>query len=168
MVIWVPGGETRPYKAKLSLSRKSKEWGYFIRKQSSTVRARGADERDLMRLAHEQGIEARVRFYENLRREELLQRYANADLFVLLSRHEAYGISVAEALASGIPCIVLKASALQEWVDNKNVFGIDYPIDLDELASMIKTSIGEKVERTDLCTWDMVTEDLERIYEELQ
>ena len=128
----------------------------------------GPYKKDLIRLAHEQGIEARVRFYENLPREELLQRYADADVFVLLSRHEAYGISVAEALASGIPCIVLKASALQEWVDNKDVFGIDYPIDLDELASIIKTNIGKKIERTDLCTWDMVAEDLERIYEELQ
>jgi len=52
VVFWVPGGETRPYKAKVSLSKKSKEWGYFIRKQSSTVRAKGADERGLIRLAN--------------------------------------------------------------------------------------------------------------------
>ncbi|MCP5252672.1 MAG: putative DNA binding domain-containing protein [Burkholderiales bacterium] len=51
LVIWVPGGETRPYKAKVSLSEKSSEWSYYIRKQSSTVRARNADERELVGLA---------------------------------------------------------------------------------------------------------------------
>lgn len=51
LVIWVPGGQTRPYKARLSLAKENREWGYFIRKGSSTVRARGADETELLSLA---------------------------------------------------------------------------------------------------------------------
>lgn len=51
LVIWVLGGQTRPYKAKLSLNRDSKDYGYFIRKNSSTVRAKGADETELISLA---------------------------------------------------------------------------------------------------------------------
>ena len=51
LIIWVPGGETRPYKAKVSFARDSKESAYYIRKQSSTVRARGEDERELLSLA---------------------------------------------------------------------------------------------------------------------
>lgn len=51
LVLWAPGGQTRPYKAKLSLGKDSKEWGYFIRKGSSTVRAKGADEQELLSLA---------------------------------------------------------------------------------------------------------------------
>jgi len=51
LVIWVTGGETRPYKAKASLSKDNNEWVYFIRKQSSTVRARGVDEQELIGLA---------------------------------------------------------------------------------------------------------------------
>src|SRR5438874_44379 len=43
MVLWAPGGQTRPYKAKLSLGKDARDWGYFIRKGSSTVRAKGAD-----------------------------------------------------------------------------------------------------------------------------
>ena len=51
LVIWVPGGETRPYKARVSLSeKKATDWGYYIRKQSSTVRAKGADEQELIGL----------------------------------------------------------------------------------------------------------------------
>jgi ATP-dependent DNA helicase RecG len=51
LVIWVPGGQTRPYKAKLSLAKDSKDYGYFIRKQSSSVRAKGAEETELLSLA---------------------------------------------------------------------------------------------------------------------
>ncbi len=51
LALWAPGGETRPYKARKSLSRKSTDWAYFIRKHSCTVRAKGADERELLSLA---------------------------------------------------------------------------------------------------------------------
>jgi len=51
LVLWAPGGQTRPYKAKLSLGKDAREWGYFIRKGSSTVRAKGADEQELLSLA---------------------------------------------------------------------------------------------------------------------
>lgn len=51
VIIWAPGGQTRPYKARLGLGKENKEFGYFIRKGSSTVRARGADEIELLSLA---------------------------------------------------------------------------------------------------------------------
>ena len=51
LVIWVPGGETRPYKAKTGLSGGFSQWAWYIRKQSGTVRAAGADERELLSLA---------------------------------------------------------------------------------------------------------------------
>ncbi len=51
LVLWVPGGETRPYKAKVNLSAERNDWAYFIRRHSSTVRARGQDERELLCLA---------------------------------------------------------------------------------------------------------------------
>ncbi|WP_197911856.1 AlbA family DNA-binding domain-containing protein [Kineobactrum salinum] len=40
LVLWVPGGETRPYKARVSLSAKKSDWAFYIRKHTSTVRAR--------------------------------------------------------------------------------------------------------------------------------
>ena len=51
LVLWVPGGETRPYKAKVNLSGERNDWAYYIRRHSSTVRARGQDERELLSLA---------------------------------------------------------------------------------------------------------------------
>ncbi|WP_416395604.1 Fic family protein [Allohahella sp. A8] len=51
LVLWAPGGEMRPYKAKVSLSSKKADWAYYLRKHTSTVRATGADERELVSLA---------------------------------------------------------------------------------------------------------------------
>jgi len=51
LVLWVPGGETRPYKARTSLGDKKADWAFYIRKHTSTVRAKGDDERELLSLA---------------------------------------------------------------------------------------------------------------------
>ena len=51
LVLWASGGQTRPYKAPVSLSKKSKEYAYYIRKGSSTVRAQHHDEVELIGLA---------------------------------------------------------------------------------------------------------------------
>ncbi len=51
LVLWAPGGQTRPYRAKTSLAKGSREYAWFIRKGSSTVQARGADETELLGLA---------------------------------------------------------------------------------------------------------------------
>ena len=51
LILWVLGGQTRPYKARLRLGRECKDYAYFIRKGSSTIRAKGADEAELIALA---------------------------------------------------------------------------------------------------------------------
>ncbi len=51
LVLWAAGGETCPYKARVTLARGGTEWAYYIRRHSSTVRAIGADERELLSLA---------------------------------------------------------------------------------------------------------------------
>jgi ATP-dependent DNA helicase RecG len=51
LVLWAPGGRTRPYRARASLSKDSTEEAWFIRKNSSTVKAQGADLTELMSLA---------------------------------------------------------------------------------------------------------------------
>ena len=114
----------------------------------------------------ELGLESRVKFYKDLPREDLLARYAGADLFVLLSRFEAFGITVGEALASKTPCIVANTSALSEWIDNHNCMGIDYPINSEHLADLIKQTIGRSVGEVELWDWDKVAEEISKIYEE--
>ena len=51
LVLWAMGGQTRPYKAPVSLAKGEREFAYFIRKGSLTVRARHQDETELVSLA---------------------------------------------------------------------------------------------------------------------
>jgi len=51
LLLRVFGGLYRPYKARISLAKDGHDWGYFIRKGSSTVRAKDHDETELLSLA---------------------------------------------------------------------------------------------------------------------
>ena len=51
VVVWAPGGQTRPYKAPVSLANGEKEYAYYVRVGSSTVRAKGPLEAELIQLA---------------------------------------------------------------------------------------------------------------------
>ena len=50
IVLWAPGGQNRPYKAPRAVTARKKEYRYYIRRYSSTVEARGEDERELISL----------------------------------------------------------------------------------------------------------------------
>ena len=63
LALWAPGGQNRPYKAPVSLSRGNREYAYFIRKGPNTVRAKGSDETELLSLA------ANVPFDDRLNRQ---------------------------------------------------------------------------------------------------
>jgi ATP-dependent DNA helicase RecG len=60
LVIWVPGGDQRPYKAPVSLAKDNQVWSYFIRRHSSSVEAKGAGEQELIALANKIPFDDRV------------------------------------------------------------------------------------------------------------
>lgn len=125
---------------------------------------KGPYKKNLTKLAKKLNMESRVRFFHDLSRNELLQKYACADIFVLLSEHEAYGITVAEALCARTPCIVANASALEEWIDDVNCFGIDYPINLNELGNLINNVIGKDIKKLKIPNWNETTDKLISLY----
>ena len=51
LVLWCPDGQSRPYKAPVSLAKGTREFAYYIRKGSATVRARHQEEVELISLA---------------------------------------------------------------------------------------------------------------------
>jgi glycosyltransferase involved in cell wall biosynthesis len=128
---------------------------------------KGSFKKELAGLSGRLGLEKRVLFRQDLPRKDLLQSYINADLFALLSKYEACGITVLEALSSKTPCLVANTSALRELVDGKNCFGIDYPINVNELADVIATTLGKRISKLDFMSWDDVVSNLIGIYGEV-
>ena len=126
----------------------------------------------LIKRAERLKIRDRVFFYENLSRRELIQKYFDADLFILLSMFEAYSLVVAEALSAGTKCVVTNTSALSEWVDNKNCFCVDLPVDINYLSELIKDIIYDEIDKRNFAIkpekkifdWDEVVLEIERIY----
>lgn len=129
------------------------------------VVGKGPYKNALVEIANKMGVLNRVSFYEDLPRDELLQKYVDADVFALLSKHEAYGMTVAEALSSGTPCMVANTSALTEWVDDQNCYGIDYPIDQNQLKNLIEELVGHRVSKIPtILDWEKVTEKILNVY----
>jgi len=132
---------------------------------------KGPYKKNLVKLMNKLDLRNRVKFYQDLPRKDLLQKYTDADLIVLLSKFEAYSIVIAEALTAGTPCIVANTSALTEWVDNETCFGISYPINVGELLKLINHIIRSnhgvrfrKARREKIRDWNEVVRHLECIY----
>jgi glycosyltransferase involved in cell wall biosynthesis len=92
----------------------------------------------------------RVEFTGELRGPEKLCAYRNADLYILPSHSENFGMTVAEALALGTPAIVSKGAPWEGLVKNGCGWWIDNGIDplivcLEEamsLSSQVRSSKG--------------------------
>jgi len=125
---------------------------------------KGSYKSKIVKLARNLNVVNRIRFYQDLSRDELIEKYAKANVLVLLSEYEAYGLVVAEALACKTPCIVANTSALSEWIDNRNVFGVNYPIDVNMLAKLIIKTSEVEVKDIDLPTWDYAVDKLIDVY----
>ena len=60
IVIWCPGGETRPYSSPKTMEKNNKELIHYIRKSSNSVEPTDDEEKDLFNLANRIPFEDRV------------------------------------------------------------------------------------------------------------
>jgi glycosyltransferase involved in cell wall biosynthesis len=130
---------------------------------------KGPYETELRNLAKSLRVEKKVEWLKDISREELLQCYVEADIFLMLSSHEAFGITVAEALAAGTPCIVAKGSALEEFVDGIDCIGIEEPLTEEKVLETLQRARNLKKQinlgkETNLLDWNDVTEKIQEVY----
>jgi len=79
------------------------------------VIAGGGDDRSRLELlALQTGVADRVRFVGLLTREQLIQAYRLADLFVMPSTAEGFGIAFLEAMACGTPALGIQAAGSRD------------------------------------------------------
>jgi glycosyltransferase involved in cell wall biosynthesis len=129
------------------------------------VIGRGPYKAALKRQVESAGLAGRVKFLEGLMRKDLLRWYATADTFVMLSSFESFGITVAEALTMGTPCVVAKSSSLAEFVDNGLCRGVDLPVSPERLAGEVRMTARVPYTK-EILDWDEVAARMLAVYRE--
>ena len=87
------------------------------------------------RQVHELGLSDRVHFSGMLTGSSLIQAYADADMLVLLSHRESFGMVVVEAMAAGLPVLVSNEVGLAEEVVQAGA-GYVVSAEPDQVANM--------------------------------
>ena len=95
------------------------------------------------------GLGDRVDLIGAVSAERLSDFYAQADLFVLPSRHEGFGMAFAEALAHGLPVIGTTAGAIPDTVSREAGVLVP-PNDRQALAAALRRLIESPDERARL------------------
>ena len=124
-------------------------------------------ERELLRLRGELGLDDRVRFAGELAGDALAARYDAADVFVLPTLYEGYGMVVAEALARGLPVVASATGAIPALLA-PDAGIVTPPGDVEALRGALITMLdgdvrqhfaaGARVRRAALPTWDAAVE----------
>ncbi|WP_051898700.1 glycosyltransferase family 4 protein [Sciscionella sediminilitoris] len=120
------------------------------------------------------GIGERVRFTGPLTGTALAQRYVAADLFVLASHAETFGMVFTEAIARGIPVLATAVGAVRETVGEAGL--LVEPGDPDAFAAALRRWFAEealrvrlrkaaRARRTILSTWEETVRCIGRVLE---
>jgi D-inositol-3-phosphate glycosyltransferase len=100
--------------------------------------------RDLvLRRARDHGIADRVQVLGPLSRSALLEEYRRADVFVLPSLFEPYGIVLLEAMAAGLPIVASKVGGIPEVVEEGQTALLTPPGDVGALCAALRQLVED-------------------------
>jgi glycosyltransferase involved in cell wall biosynthesis len=120
----------------------------------------------------------RVEFIDPLYGNEKWQAYKDADIYVLPSYSENFGVTIAEAMASGLPVIVTKGTPWSEVEENNAGLWIDNNI--EAIAYAIETLINKNTKDRELMgqngkewmvkdfSWDTIAKKMNCVYDWLE
>ncbi len=121
------------------------------------------------------GVAERVKFLENISDEELPEFYKAAELFVLPSLYEGFGLPILEAMKYGCPVATSNISSLPEaGGDAAEYFD---PNDAGEIAKTIEKVLGNENLRSDMIkkgheqlkkfSWEKAAKEVLEVFEEV-
>lgn len=133
-----------------------------LEKYDLLVAGSGPYREELERIAAEKGVADRVEFLGYVDDSRLPGLYAGADVYVTMSGFEAYGMTVAEALAAGTQTVVRSAAALSDWAGTTGVTAVSdmFP---GSIAAAVEDTVGTSP-AVDVLTWEGVTDYEEALY----
>lgn len=100
-------------------------------------------ENELKSLAHRLGIGGRIHFLGYKQREELVELYKDADVFVLPTREDCYGLVILEAMCASLPVVCSKyADGAYDLIDDGVTGYIVDPYNAAEFASKLDEALN--------------------------
>ena len=144
----------------LAVGRQVRQKGFDVLLEAMAILVRGTDistsaaprrrrprRAALERLAQELGLGDRVRFLGATDREQIASLFRGADLFVLPSRHEPFGIVNLEAMAAGVPVVATEVGGVPEFVIDGKTGILVRPDDAGELANAMSRLLADRALR---------------------
>jgi len=118
-------------------------------------------------------LDGHVRFLGFIPNEELVFWFNAADLFVLPSLGEGFGIVLIEAMSCGIPIVASNVGGIPEIINEDNLGVLTTPGDIKGLSSCILQALNKTwdrnrlIERSKYYSWDNVARLTSDIYERI-
>ncbi len=130
----------------------------------------------LQTLAKGLGIQKQVTFTGPLSRTELIRAYGSADIFVLPSLFEPFGIVLLEAMAAGLPVVASRVGGIVEVVRDGETGVLVRPGDPTVLSRALEdlisdSSLRSRMGQAGLCraaaySWERILPRIIEVYEE--
>ena len=106
--------------------------------------------------------------------KELVDHYRAADIFVMPSKHETFGLVYAEAMSQGLPIIYTRGQGFDGQFDEGEVgYSVQYDSPM-EIAAKVKdilmkyeTISANCIKKSRRFDWDEIGKEYERLYEEI-
>jgi len=115
--------------------------------RSFTLRVLGSGNTEHVRgLARQHGLEDRVELLPHQGDEGLLRELAQAQLAVLPSHSESFGLSIAEAQAAGLPVVAYAAGSVPEVVEDGSTAWLAPLGDVDALGRALARALDAPAE----------------------
>ena len=130
------------------------------------VAGSGPYREELGRIARLEGVDDRVEFLGYVDDGALPGLYAGAAVYLTLSEFESYGMTVAEAIAAGTPCVVRESGALVDWAGGRGCVGVD-SVAPAPVAAAVGAASDAVPDASALLGWDDVAERLASEYRAL-
>jgi len=122
------------------------------------------------------GVDGLVSFTGRLTKDELARQYSRAEIAVVPSLYEGFGLPASEAMACGVPVIASSGGALPEVVGNAGI--LVPPGEPEPLAEAIKRLLKDKQLQRELgeagrkrvqqeFNWEQAANKTVKVYQEL-